>query len=248
MTGSSNQSQVYHDYPDCRHGANEASLLVSPLVVAGIVIGLVLFLSCVTIIIGSFRKDSRLRNPHLRASYGPDGVSYGGSQGELRSACLDDFPPPFDLESYTEALSQIMYPDSPPRYEECMGPGAVQGYPPTDDPPPYSLSDPWQTGSDSGQEEPPHHTHLVVTDERAETSAGASWSSSGSDPIRLQDLRQQPIASISLLAHPQEAAPPYESLMGQQNQPLPLMPLDFFKHQSEESGCSPQHPEPNHIL
>lgn len=68
---SSNQS--HGEYPDCRserESGGEASLLVSPLVVAGIVIGLVLFLSCVTIIVGSLRKDSRLRNPHLRASYG----------------------------------------------------------------------------------------------------------------------------------------------------------------------------------
>lgn len=68
---SSNQS--HGEYPDCRserESGAEASLLVSPLVVAGIVIGLVLFLSCITIIVGSLRKDSRLRNPHLRASYG----------------------------------------------------------------------------------------------------------------------------------------------------------------------------------
>lgn len=39
---------------------------------AGVVIGLVLFLSCVTIIVGSLRKDGRLRQPHLRrdAVYG----------------------------------------------------------------------------------------------------------------------------------------------------------------------------------
>uniref|UniRef100_A0A8C2BYJ8 Brain expressed, associated with NEDD4, 1 n=1 Tax=Cyprinus carpio TaxID=7962 RepID=A0A8C2BYJ8_CYPCA len=67
---SSNLSSYAHEYPDCQEGGNEASLLVSPLVVAGIVIGLVLFLSCVTIIVGSLRKDSRLRNPHLHASYG----------------------------------------------------------------------------------------------------------------------------------------------------------------------------------
>lgn len=68
---SSNQS--HGEYPDCRsekESGGEASLLVSPLVVAGIVIGLVLFLSCITIIIGSLRKDSRLRNPHFGASYG----------------------------------------------------------------------------------------------------------------------------------------------------------------------------------
>lgn len=71
---SSNQSGLSHDYSDCRESGNEASLLVSPLVVAGIVIGLVLFLSCVTIIVGSLRKDGRLRNPHLRASYGEPGA------------------------------------------------------------------------------------------------------------------------------------------------------------------------------
>ena len=72
---SSNQS--HGEYPDCRserESGGEASLLVSPLVVAGIVIGLVLFLSCITIIVGSLRKDSRLRNPHLRASYGQSGT------------------------------------------------------------------------------------------------------------------------------------------------------------------------------
>uniref|UniRef100_A0A673H916 Protein BEAN1-like n=1 Tax=Sinocyclocheilus rhinocerous TaxID=307959 RepID=A0A673H916_9TELE len=94
-----------HEYPDCQEGGNEASLLVSPLVVAGIVIGLVLFLSCVTIIVGSLRKDT------------PDGLSYGGSIGELRSTCVEDFPPAFDFDSYVETLSQVnvMYPDSPPQ-------------------------------------------------------------------------------------------------------------------------------------
>uniref|UniRef100_A0A8C4NHA5 Uncharacterized protein n=1 Tax=Eptatretus burgeri TaxID=7764 RepID=A0A8C4NHA5_EPTBU len=43
----------------------ETSLLMSPLVVAGIVIGLVLVLSCVTIIAGSLKKDSRMRGSQL---------------------------------------------------------------------------------------------------------------------------------------------------------------------------------------
>lgn len=70
-------NQSHGEYPDCRserESGGEASLLVSPLVVAGIVIGLVLFLSCITIIVGSLRKDSRLRNPHFRASYGQSGL------------------------------------------------------------------------------------------------------------------------------------------------------------------------------
>lgn len=47
----------------------------------------------------------------------PDGFSYGGSFGELRSTCMEEFPPGFDFGSYLDTLSQvnIMYPDSPPR-------------------------------------------------------------------------------------------------------------------------------------
>ncbi|XP_045564557.1 protein BEAN1 isoform X3 [Salmo salar] len=235
---SSNQSSA-HEYPDCRDGGSEASLLVSPLVVAGIVIGLVLFLSCVTIIVGSLRKDSRLRNPHLRASYAPDGFSYGGSIGELRSTCIEEFPPAFDFDSYVETLSQVnvMYPDSPPHYDECMGPGATQIYVPTDDPPPYSLTDPCQRGHQQA-------TYTSLEMEEPSAGAGASWVSASSAaashyPIGLHELRQQPISSISLSAFPLEEAPPYEVVVSRQNQPIPLMPMDLLKHPSEDSH-SPQ--------
>uniref|UniRef100_A0A8C4H098 Brain expressed, associated with NEDD4, 1 n=1 Tax=Dicentrarchus labrax TaxID=13489 RepID=A0A8C4H098_DICLA len=231
---SSNQS--HGEYPDCRserESGGEASLLVSPLVVAGIVIGLVLFLSCITIIIGSLRKDSRLRNPHLRArlllhvyfSAGLDGFSYGGSVGELRSTCLEDFPPGLDFDSYRETLSQVnnLYPDSPPRYDECVGPGSTQIYIPTDDPPPYSLLDPCQRG----------------------TSASAAWFSPSHYPLGLQGQEHQHIAAISF---PLEAAPPYESVLAEQGQPLPLMPCNLYKHQSErgDDGNS-QQPGANQI-
>ncbi|KAG7270053.1 hypothetical protein CRUP_007153 [Coryphaenoides rupestris] len=238
------------EYPDCRgerEMAGDVSLLVSPLVVAGIVIGLVLFLSCVTIIIGSLRKDSRLRNPHLRASYGPDGFSYGGSLGELRSACLEDFPPGFDFDSYTETLSQAhnMYPDSPPGYGECISPGATQIFIPTDDPPPYSLLDPCLRGA--GQEQEPTYAGPYPAAYHRESSASASWFSPGQYPIGLQDPEQQPIASISL---PLEAAPPYESVVTEQELPLPLMPCDLYKHQSEVAAhdAPPHQTEANQIL
>lgn len=53
----------------------------------------------------------------LRLRPGLDGFSYGGSVGELRSTCLEDFPPGLDFDSYRETLSQVnnLYPDSPPR-------------------------------------------------------------------------------------------------------------------------------------
>ncbi|XP_036399866.1 protein BEAN1-like [Megalops cyprinoides] len=239
---SSNQSGPAHEYPDCREGGSEASLLVSPLVVAGIVIGLVLFLSCVTIIVGSLRKDGRLRNPHMRASYAPDGFSYGGSVGELRSTCIEDFPPAFDFDSYVETLSQVnvMYPDSPPLYEECVGPGATQIYVPTDDPPPYSVTDPCQGGDLPG-------THAGV--EMDELPGGASWVMGGvssQHPIGLHELRQQPIASISLSALPLEEVPPYEAVVSEQNRPIPLIPTDLLKHGSSDG--SPQQPVSNRIL
>ncbi|RXM34265.1 Protein BEAN1 [Acipenser ruthenus] len=221
---SSNQSGPVNEYPNYREGGSDASLLVSPLVVAGIVIGLVLFLSCVTIIIGSLRKDSRLHNPHLRteANYAPDGFSYGSSIGELRSACIEESPPAFDFDSYVETLSQVnvMYPDSPPHYEECVGPGATQIYIPTDDPPPYSLNDPCQE-----IETQPPHTCL----EMEELTEEASWvtGSASRYPIILQEIRQQAISSISL---PLEEAPPYEVVISNQNLPLPMIPLDLLKH------------------
>ncbi|KAF3841745.1 hypothetical protein F7725_023696 [Dissostichus mawsoni] len=163
-------------------------MLVSPLVLAGIVIGL-------------------------------DGFSYGGSVGELRSTCLEDFPPGLDFDSYRETLSQVnsFYPDSPPRYDECVGPGSSQMFLPTDDPPPYSLLDPCQRGEEqdpSPQDPSPNY---------GETSASASWFSPSHFP-----LDHQHIASISF---PMEAAPPYEAVLS--NQPLPLMPCDLYKHQSE---------------
>lgn len=54
---------------------------------------------------------------HTSVSAGLDGFSYGGSVGELRSTCLEDFPPGLDFESYRETLSHVnnLYPDSPPR-------------------------------------------------------------------------------------------------------------------------------------
>ncbi|XP_028279820.1 protein BEAN1 [Parambassis ranga] len=235
---SSNQS--HGEYPDCRserESGGEASLLVSPLVVAGIVIGLVLFLSCITIIVGSLRKDSRLRNPHLRASYGPDGFSIGGSAGELRSSCIEDFPPGLDFDSYRETLSQIsnLYPDSPPRYDECVSPGATQIYIPTDDPPPYSLLDPCQGGAE--HEDQPGYTSPNPSPYCGETSASAAWFSPSHYPLGLQQQQEhQHIASISF---PLEAAPPYESVLAeQQGQPLPLMPCDLYKHQSERGEDS----------
>ncbi|XP_036390433.1 protein BEAN1-like [Megalops cyprinoides] len=218
-------------------GGSEASLLVSPLVVAGIVIGLVLFLSCVTIIVGSLRKDSRLHCSPLRPSYAPDGFSFGGSIGELRSTCIEDFPPAFDFDSYMESLSQVnvMYPDAPPQYEECVGPGATQIYVPTDEPPPYSVTDP-----SLGQDMPAVRTSL----EMEELSSGASWVMNSSTS-RYQN-RQQPIASISLSALAFEDAPPYEEVMRRQSQPIPLVPTDLLKHTSAES--SPQRSISHRIL
>ncbi|KAG8437613.1 hypothetical protein GDO86_008359 [Hymenochirus boettgeri] len=134
----SNQSNPFPDYLGYIRSNNETSLLVSPLVVAGIVIGLVLFLSCVTIIIGSLRKDGGVRDWHLDAEHSYDGISYTASNGDLRSSCPGDLSPNPQFGSFLE----FIYPDAPPCYEDCVGAGAMDLYFPTDDPPPYSLENP----------------------------------------------------------------------------------------------------------
>uniref|UniRef100_A0A8C6JUQ8 Uncharacterized protein n=1 Tax=Melopsittacus undulatus TaxID=13146 RepID=A0A8C6JUQ8_MELUD len=137
---------------DIDHG-NETHLFFSPILVAGVVIGIVLFLSCITIIVGGLRKERRLRRRRPRtdvfygkiARYTPDGFSYGGSFGELRAACIDEYPPNLELGASVDTRQRVVnviYSDSPPRYEECVGAGARQMYMPPDNPPPYSVTDP----------------------------------------------------------------------------------------------------------
>lgn len=94
-------------------------------------------------------------------------------------------------------------------YDECVGPGCTHIYIPTDDPPPYSLWDPHQNNSEGAEEGP--------------SSAGAA-----SPPPE-----HRRVASISF---PSEAAPPYEAVVGGQGRPLPLVPCDLSKYQSERNA------------
>lgn len=131
-----------------------------------------------------------------------------------------------------------------------MGPGSAQLYIPSDDPPPYSLLDPCGGGTSSPPEEQPPYSSLDHLAPYPGAGAGGSpgtvWFCPSPDPLGLQ--QQQGVASISL---PLEAAPPYESVVGEQGRPLPLMPCDPYKHQSEAGGegdgGSSQHGT-NHIL
>ncbi|KAF4799038.1 protein BEAN1 [Turdus rufiventris] len=188
----SNHSSATSAFPSAREHGGDTNLLVSPLLVAGVVIGLVLFLSCATIVVGSLRKDSRLGQPRLprEAAEAPDGFSHGGSSAELRSTCTEEFPPACDFDSYLDILSQvnIMYPDPPPCYEECVGPGATQIYIPADDPPPYSLTDPCQ------RNEIPLNICISQEEEAAGTAGRAAHCA-----VRLQDW-QQPSSGISVIS------------------------------------------------
>ncbi|XP_063294732.1 protein BEAN1 isoform X1 [Pelobates fuscus] len=135
-----NQSNAFPDYFGYVRSNNDTSLLVSPLVVAGIVIGLVLFLSCVTIIIGSLRKDGGVRDWRMEADPSYDGISYAVPVGDLRSVCTGDLTPSFECGSYLDF--NVAYMDSPPCYDDCVGHGVSAISLPSDDPPPYSLEDP----------------------------------------------------------------------------------------------------------
>ncbi|XP_063169078.1 protein BEAN1 [Candoia aspera] len=195
-------------------------MLDSSVLVAGVVIGVVLFLSCVAILIGSLRKNQCFRHLQLwrDASYTPDCFSYGGSVGELRSSCTEEFQPTFYFSSYMEALSQanITHPDSPPRYDECVGPGAAQIYLPTEDPPPYSLIDPCQQ-NDVAINNPSEERGFIRTTTRRDPE----------DLGRVQDLHQPSISFPS--SFPTDTAPPYEVVACEQNIPLPQIPPALLK-------------------
>uniref|UniRef100_A0A8C2VDQ1 Brain expressed associated with NEDD4 1 n=2 Tax=Chinchilla lanigera TaxID=34839 RepID=A0A8C2VDQ1_CHILA len=154
-------------YPTFSESSEHSHLLVSPVLVASAVIGVVIILSCITIIVGSIRRDrqARLQRHHHRHhrrhhhhhrrrrrhreyehSHVSDGHTYSRSSHRMRSACspTEDWPPPLDVSSDGDVDATVLrelYPDSPPGYEECVGPGATQLYVPTDAPPPYSLTD-----------------------------------------------------------------------------------------------------------
>ncbi|XP_021492104.1 protein BEAN1 isoform X1 [Meriones unguiculatus] len=155
-------------YPTTFSESSEHShLLVSPVLVASAVIGVVITLSCITIIVGSIRRDRqariqrhhhrhrrhhhhhrRHRHHHREYEQGHDsgGPSHSHASHRMPRACspAEDWPPPLDISSDGDVdvtVLRELYPDSPPGYEECVGPGATQLYVPTDAPPPYSLTD-----------------------------------------------------------------------------------------------------------
>ncbi|XP_054435084.1 protein BEAN1 [Pteronotus mesoamericanus] len=150
-----------HFHHTSSENSDHNNVLVSPVLVASAVIGMVVAISCVTIIVGSLRRDSqggaqqpRRRRREYEDSQESDEPTYW-SRG-MRYACslVGDWPPPADLSPGEEANAMVLqelYRDSPPGYEECMGPGATQLYIPTDAPPPYSLTDSGPDGCQQAQ-------------------------------------------------------------------------------------------------
>ncbi|XP_040185139.1 protein BEAN1 isoform X2 [Rana temporaria] len=198
-----NQSNPLPEYFGYMRSSHDSTLLVSPLVVAGIVIGLVLFLSCVTIIIGSLRKDGRERDWRLQnPSY--DGISYAPSFGDLSSVCTGDMSPALDFASYL-GLS-VSYPDFPPRYDECVVPGSSGSYLPTDEPPPYSLEDPQQLQSD-----------LTFSDNTEEIA------------LRSHENPENNLIPASLCAADLRDDSPSRTT-SKTSLPLPIIPMDIQKH------------------
>uniref|UniRef100_A0A8D2Q5I3 Protein BEAN1 n=1 Tax=Varanus komodoensis TaxID=61221 RepID=A0A8D2Q5I3_VARKO len=207
----------------CGEGVRHTSMLDSSVLVAGVVIGVVLFLSCVAIILGSLRKNRCFRHLHLQRddSYRKAAL-YGLSLFMASPKARSSEPPPsFYFSPSMETLSRVnlTHPDSPPRYDECVGDQAAQTCIPTDDPPPYSLIDPCRQNE---------QTLNVPWDE--ELSLGTSMERDAGYLSGPQDL-QEPIPSISLSSSfPMEAAPPYETVVCEQNIPIPLVPLDVLKN------------------
>ncbi|XP_012585885.1 PREDICTED: protein BEAN1 [Condylura cristata] len=214
----SRYNRTTYFYPTFSESQEHSHLLVSPVLVASAAVGVVIILSCITIIVGSIRRDrqarlQRRRRHHHRHhrrrrrhreyehGYVSDGHTYSRSSRRMRYACnpAEDWPPALDLSSDGDVdatVLQELYPDSPPGYEECMGPGATQLYIPTDAPPPYSL-----TGS-------------------CPSLDGDFDAGSGHSPGRHQQVRrtqgQSGLRTVSM-----DTLPPYEAVCGVPRLPLP---------------------------
>lgn len=61
-----NQTSPISEFSHYTEISSDTNMLGSPVLVAGVVIGVVLFLSCVTIIIGSLKKYRCFQHPQLR--------------------------------------------------------------------------------------------------------------------------------------------------------------------------------------
>ncbi|XP_072527438.1 protein BEAN1 [Salminus brasiliensis] len=192
--------------------SSEASLLL-----AGIVIGLVIIISCITIIIGRLRKGNHKRNPNLRSSSLVGDRYFVGSNGELRPIRPDDSRTASDWDSYAETVSQNsdVCPDAPPQYDECMEPRAPPMYDPTEAPPPYSLTDPCRW------DQPPSPRFHTVYNLQMELLPDAS-----AYPIRQRDFGAWSVSSSSPSPLPMEEVPPYEAVVWGTgaDRPIPLTP------------------------
>nr|KAF6409097.1 brain expressed associated with NEDD4 1 [Rousettus aegyptiacus] len=136
-------------FPESSEDGDDA---ISPILVISTVIGVLVILSCLTIIGGSICKAKFCRRRRRRYeeedenSQGSDGSIYSHLGYRMRYACGfgEGWSSPSVLssdENVDGMTLREMYSDVPPRYEECVGPGAAQLYIPTEAPPPYSLID-----------------------------------------------------------------------------------------------------------
>ncbi|XP_049558849.1 protein BEAN1 isoform X4 [Orcinus orca] len=214
-------------YPTFSESSEHSHLLVSPVLVASAVIGVVIILSCITIIVGSIRRDrqarlQRHRHRHRRHhhhhhrrrrrrhreyehGYVSDRHTYSRSNHRTRYTCspAEDWPPPLDLSSDGDVDATVLrelYPDSPPGYEECVGPGATQLYVPTDAPPPYSLTD-----------------SCPALDRALDAGSGRS---PGQHQQAQRPQGQSDFRTISV-----DTLPPYEAVCGASPPPSGLLPL-----------------------
>ncbi|XP_054566805.1 protein BEAN1 [Eptesicus fuscus] len=147
------------------------SVFVSPIIMASVVIGLVITISCVTIMLGSMHWDRQARLPPRRQRHyrgdsedGPDSQEHSSpcSRG-IHCACSlrgDRLAPAGSSHREAEASRlHWLHMDAPPSYEECTGPGATQLYLPTEAPPPYSLMD-----TDGGHQPAHSDLHTISVD------------------------------------------------------------------------------------
>ncbi|CAK6436653.1 unnamed protein product [Pipistrellus nathusii] len=127
-----------HFYAGLRH-MEDSSVSLSPIMLASVVIGFIITISCFFIILVSVYPKKPWDPPRHYHHYLGDPQDDQDSQERPR--CRGGVHCTCGLRGDRLAASGCFHQDAPPSYEECTGPGATQLYLPTEAPPPYSPTD-----------------------------------------------------------------------------------------------------------
>ncbi|XP_015423373.1 PREDICTED: protein BEAN1 isoform X2 [Myotis davidii] len=155
-------NHTHHFYAELEN-FGKGNVYSSSIMLVCVVLGLVITISGVTIILAkkAWRLQPRPPHRHCRRRY-YRGDAEADQDSQEHSFCRRGIHCACSLRGYRFSSLHRLHIDAPPSYEECMGPGATQLYPPTEAPPPYSLTD-TDSGHSSGGHQQAHTDLFTVS-------------------------------------------------------------------------------------